>query len=101
MTASEYARYVFNLMVKAGSPYYNAELDDDIPDVPPQIKVWDNTMQMIRVICFADDEAGAAEALSYARDVCDVSEPPSYYWPEAWWDGEGRKIEGWDEPAPE
>lgn len=70
MTAREYAQYVFRLMEKAGYPYMSPELDDDeIYGVPPVVKVWDANQGMIRLIAFADDEAGAVEALQYARDV--------------------------------
>lgn len=98
MNASEYAQGVYNLMAATDWPFYSPELDDGIPNVPPQIKVWDADMGMIRVICFADDEAGAAEALSYARDVSNTEEHPEFCWPEAWWCG-GR-IEGWGDEAP-
>jgi len=103
MNASKFAQYVFNLMEKSGYPYMSPELDDlDLPGVPPTIKVWDADMSMIRLIAFADDEAGLPEALQHARDLIPTLEHPEYYWPEAWrQDGKlADKIEGWDESSP-
>lgn len=102
MNAAEAAKYIFGLMEKAGYPYMSPELDADIPDCPPQIQVWDDKRQMIRVISFADDEAGSEEALRYSRDTINVMDNPEYGWPEAWWMiGNTRAmIEGWDTTSP-
>ena len=104
MKAKEFAQHVFSLMDKAGYPYMSPELDDlDLLGVPPTIKVWDADMSMIRLIAFADDEAGLPEALQHARDLIPTLETPEYYWPEAWrYVGVGASykaeiIEGWDE----
>lgn len=102
MNAKEFAQYIFDLMAKSGWPYMSPELDADIPDCPPQIKVWDERNQMIRVISFADDENGMDEALNYSRDTINVMDNPEYGWPEAWYPIKNsvvaKIVEGWDDP---
>lgn len=102
MNASEYAREVLEDMKRKGYPYLSPELWDDIPNCPPQIQVWFDRTQTIRVVSFADDEAGLAEALRYSRDCVNVLDHPEYGWPEArcYADGKITVIEGWGDEAP-
>jgi hypothetical protein len=103
MSAKEFAQYVFNLMDKAGYPYMSPELNEATDVSPLVIRVWDDRIQMLRTIAFADSAEQARNALNWLQSTSILIDEDlvDYYWPEAWWLPEGQKpaeiIEGWDE----
>ena len=91
--AADHAQHIFDLMEKAGAPYYSPELVE-AEEQPTFILVWDDSVQMTRMIVFCEDEPGAGAALDFGRSQIALQENPEWYIAEAWWPPNGKLVDG-------